>query len=73
MLDRKYVEQFESMFMMQYETCHRLDPTKLRNVSKFFGHLLHTDGISWGVLQVRVGMPLSHKETDIEFSFHQRL
>ncbi|XP_067952222.1 pre-mRNA-splicing factor CWC22 homolog [Watersipora subatra] len=52
MIHRKYVEQFESMFMSQYETCHRLDPTKLRNVSKFFGHLLHTDAISWGVLRV---------------------
>lgn len=53
MLDKKYVEKFEEMFMLQYETCHRLDPTKLRNVSKFFGHLLHSDAISWGVLQVR--------------------
>jgi len=52
MIDRKYVEPFEKIFMEQYESCHRLDPTKLRNVSKFFGHLLHTDSISWGVLQV---------------------
>lgn len=51
-LDKKYVEKYEEMFMLQYETCHRLDPTKLRNVSKFFGHLLHTDSISWGVFQV---------------------
>ncbi|KAF6019580.1 ncm [Bugula neritina] len=52
MLNKIYVEKFEEMFMTQYETCHRLDATKLRNVSKFFAHLLHTDAISWGVLQV---------------------
>ena len=52
MLNKVYVEQYEQMFALQYETSHRLDPTKLRNVSKFFGHLLHTDSISWGVLQV---------------------
>ncbi|KAF6023941.1 ncm [Bugula neritina] len=52
MLNKIYVEKFEEMFMTQYETCHRLDATKRRNVSKLFAHLLHTDAISWSVLQV---------------------
>lgn len=62
-LDKKYVEKYEEMFMLQYETCHRLDPTKLRNVSKFFGHLLHSDAISWGVLQVCLFSVSNHIHT----------
>lgn len=30
---------------------HHLDTNKLRNVAKFFGHLLFTDAITWEVLQ----------------------
>jgi len=51
MLDKKYVGPFENIFQEQYGTCHRLETTKLRNIAKFFGHLMHTDAISWGVLQ----------------------
>ncbi|KAH3752088.1 hypothetical protein DPMN_186698, partial [Dreissena polymorpha] len=47
MLDRKYVEPFQAMFKEQYETIHRLETNKLRNVAKFFAHLLFTDSISW--------------------------
>ena len=48
-LDKKYVAPYEEIFQEQYETIHRLETSKLRNVAKFFGHLLFTDGISWGV------------------------
>ena len=34
---------------VQYETIHRYDTNKLRNVAKFFGHLLYTDAIPWTV------------------------
>ncbi|KAH3836401.1 hypothetical protein DPMN_109771 [Dreissena polymorpha] len=47
MLDRKYVEPFQAMFKEQYETIHRLETNKLRNVAKFIAHLLFTDSISW--------------------------
>lgn len=30
---------------------HHLDTNKLRNVAKFFGHLLFTDAISWDVMK----------------------
>ena len=38
------------MFKDSYDTIHRLDTNKLRNVGKFFAHLLMTDSISWEVL-----------------------
>lgn len=49
MIDKKYIEPFQNMFREQYETIHRLETNKLRNVAKFFSHLLHTDAISWEV------------------------
>lgn len=52
MIDKKYIEPFQNMFREQYETIHRLETNKLRNVAKFFSHLLHTDAISWEVLEV---------------------
>ncbi|KAL4217272.1 pre-mRNA-splicing factor cwc22 [Mactra antiquata] len=51
MLDKKYVQPFQVMFKEQYDTIHRLETNKLRNVAKFFAHLLHTDSISWAVLE----------------------
>ena len=48
-LDKKYMEPFQNIFQEQFETIHRLETNKLRNVAKFFAHLLHTDAISWGV------------------------
>ncbi|ESN94139.1 hypothetical protein HELRODRAFT_115201 [Helobdella robusta] len=50
MIDRKYVEPNQTIFKEQYDTIHRLETNKLRNVAKFFAHLLHTDAISWEVL-----------------------
>ena len=37
------------MFAEQYDVIHRLETNKLRNVAKFFAHLLYTDAISWEV------------------------
>ncbi|RNA13990.1 pre-mRNA-splicing factor CWC22 -like protein [Brachionus plicatilis] len=50
-LKKEYVEHFEEIFKQQYETCHRLETVKLRNVSKLLSHLLYTDSISWGVFE----------------------
>ncbi|KAJ8320012.1 hypothetical protein KUTeg_001599 [Tegillarca granosa] len=49
-IDKKYIEPFQNMFIEQYDTIHRLETNKLRNVAKFFAHLLHTDAISWQVI-----------------------
>lgn len=38
--------------MKYYDTIHRYETNKLRNIGRFFGHVLATDGISWAVLHV---------------------
>ena len=50
LLHERWQDAFESAFATQYNTIHRLETNKLRNVAKLFGHLLHTDSISWSVL-----------------------
>ncbi|XP_013385068.1 pre-mRNA-splicing factor CWC22 homolog [Lingula anatina] len=52
MLDRKYIEPYQDIFEEQYTAIHRLETNKLRNVAKFFAHLLFTDAIPWTVLQI---------------------
>ncbi|KAF6205736.1 hypothetical protein GE061_019909 [Apolygus lucorum] len=51
-VNQTYVAPFEQIFMDSYNTVHRLDTNKLRNVAKFFGHLLFTDAISWAVFSI---------------------
>ncbi|KAI8496518.1 pre-mRNA-splicing factor cwc22 [Branchiostoma belcheri] len=50
-LKKEFVAEYEKIFVEQYTTCHRLETNKLRNVAKFFGHLLYTDAIPWTVLE----------------------
>lgn len=50
LLHERWQDAFEEAFATQYNTIHRLETNKLRNVAKLFGHLLHTDSISWSVL-----------------------
>ncbi|PSN47549.1 Pre-mRNA-splicing factor CWC22 [Blattella germanica] len=47
---RTYEKFFGLLAQDTYDTIHRLDTNKLRNVAKFFAHLLFTDAISWEVL-----------------------
>eukprot|EP01033_Poteriospumella_lacustris_P001001 gene999-723_t len=47
MLHQKYQDCFDDVFRQQYETIHRLETNKLRNVAKFFAHLLGTDALPW--------------------------
>ena len=52
-LKREYQASFEDIFRRQYALMHRLATTgKIRNVAKFFSHLLSTDAISWAALEV---------------------
>ncbi|EPS71895.1 hypothetical protein M569_02861 [Genlisea aurea] len=50
MKKRVYQENFDTCFVQQYSMIHRLETNKLRNVAKFFGHLLGTDKLPWHVL-----------------------
>lgn len=43
---------FNQIFVDSYHTVHRLDTNRLRNVAKFFAHLLYCDAIPWDVLAV---------------------
>ena len=43
-------ERFQEAFAKYYDTIHRYETNKLRNIGRFFGHLLASDGISWAVL-----------------------
>jgi len=45
-----YVARFDDMFAQQYATVHRLETNKLRNVARFFAHLLAADALPWSVL-----------------------
>lgn len=51
-LNRLWTENFQEAFQKYYETIHRYETNKLRNIGRFFGHLLASDAISWAVLHV---------------------
>ena len=51
-LKREYIDPFQKIFVDSYNTCHRLEIGKLRNVAKLFAHLLFTDAMGWEVLAV---------------------
>ncbi|KAK6144022.1 hypothetical protein DH2020_020842 [Rehmannia glutinosa] len=50
MINKVHQENFETCFVQQYSMIHRLETNKLRNVAKFFAHLLGTDALPWHVL-----------------------
>lgn len=50
-INKSYIIPFQEIFKQSYETIHRLETNKLRNVAKFYGHLLFTDAMSWEVLK----------------------
>ena len=51
MISRTYQDRFEQSFVENYSTIHRLDTNKLRNVAKFFAHLLQSDALPWSCLE----------------------
>ncbi|WVN86982.1 pre-mRNA-splicing factor CWC22 [Cryptococcus depauperatus CBS 7841] len=51
-LHRVWTDAFQEAFQKYYDTIHRYETNKLRNIGRFFGHLLASDGISWAVLHV---------------------
>ncbi|KAL5855820.1 hypothetical protein ACOSQ4_005622 [Xanthoceras sorbifolium] len=50
MINKVHQENFEKCFVQQYSMIHRLETNKLRNVAKFFAHLLGTYALPWHVL-----------------------
>jgi pre-mRNA-splicing factor CWC22 len=49
-LNRVWTECFEEAFNNYYSTIHRYETNRLRNIGRFFGHLVATDSISWAAL-----------------------
>ncbi|KAI9775275.1 MAG: pre-mRNA-splicing factor cwc22 [Geoglossum umbratile] len=51
-LNRLWTELFEEAFAKYYDTIHRYETNRLRNIARFFGHLLGCDAIGWHVMSV---------------------
>lgn len=51
-LNRVWCEGFQQTFGTYYDTVHRYETNRLRNIARFFGHLFAADAISWVVLDV---------------------
>ncbi|PGH23271.1 pre-mRNA-splicing factor cwc22 [Polytolypa hystricis UAMH7299] len=51
-LNRFWTDLFEAAFANYYETIHRYETNRLRNIARFFGHMLSSNGIGWHVLSV---------------------
>lgn len=51
-LNRLWTELFEDYFRTYYNTIHRYETNRLRNIARFFGHQLATDALGWHVLSV---------------------
>lgn len=51
-LNRIWADNFQQAFEKYYDTIHRYETNKLRNIARFFGHLIGSDAISWAVLHV---------------------
>ncbi|KAF9078513.1 hypothetical protein BDP27DRAFT_1412482 [Rhodocollybia butyracea] len=48
-LNRVWTECFETAFVNYYNTIHRYETNRLRNIARFFGHLFASDAIAWVV------------------------
>lgn len=51
-LNRLWLDLFEKSFVEKYETIHRYETNRLRNIARLFGHLFGTGAIGWHALSV---------------------
>lgn len=51
-INRIWGENFTLAFNEVYETIHRYETNRLRNIAKLFGHLFYTDSLAWTCFQV---------------------
>jgi pre-mRNA-splicing factor CWC22 len=59
-INRLWTDLFEQQFTKYYDTIHRYETNRLRNIARFFGHLISSDAIGWHVLSV---IHLNEEET----------
>jgi len=49
-LNRVWFDCFETAFGTYYDTIHRYETNRLRNIARFFGHLVANDALSWNAM-----------------------
>ncbi|RDW83385.1 hypothetical protein BP5796_04876 [Coleophoma crateriformis] len=59
-INRLWTDLFEQSFAKYYDTIHRYETNRLRNIARFFGHLISSDAIGWHALSV---VHLNEEET----------
>ena len=51
-INRLWCDLFEQSFAKYYETIHRYENNKLRNIAQLFGHMFGADALGWHCLSV---------------------
>ena len=59
-LNRLWTTEFEASFEHYFSTIHRFETNRLRNIARFWGHMLSTDATGWHVLSI---VHLNEEET----------
>ncbi|KAG4440220.1 pre-mRNA-splicing factor cwc22 [Cadophora sp. M221] len=59
-INRLWTDLFEQSFAKYYDTIHRYETNRLRNIARFFGHLLSSDAFGWHIFSV---IHLNEEET----------
>lgn len=49
-INRLWTDLFEQSFVKYYETIHRYETNRLRNIARFFGHMFGSDAFGWHAL-----------------------
>jgi pre-mRNA-splicing factor CWC22 len=59
-VNRIICSSFCNEFQNLYSTIHRYETNRIRNIAKFFAHLLYTDALPWSIFSC---IKLSEEET----------
>lgn len=59
-INRMWADLFEASFAKYYDTIHRYETNRLRNIARFFSHMLSSDAIGWHVMSI---IHLNEEET----------
>ncbi|KAJ2906859.1 hypothetical protein MKZ38_010357 [Zalerion maritima] len=49
-INRLWTDLFEESFQKYYDTIHRYETNRLRNIARFFGHMFGSDAFGWHAL-----------------------
>ncbi|OTA60457.1 MIF4G-domain-containing protein [Hypoxylon sp. EC38] len=59
-INRLWCDLFTQSFEKYYETIHRYETNRLRNIARFFGHMFASDAIGWHAMSI---IHLNEEET----------